>query len=203
VQGSRWYDLTIDGVPVHAGPTPMEYRIDPVMGATRIVSYLYKLAAAHSPWGRATFGNIFAEPASRNTVPERVVVNVDLRHPDAVVLDAMDEAFRRHADHVCGELRLNCSVSEIWHMPVTMFDPDVVHAVRSAATDLGLSNMDIVSGAGHDALYVAKTAPTGMIFIPCRDGVSHNPKEYATPEHMEAGANVLLHAMLRLSRFAQ
>ncbi len=199
VQGARWYDLTIEGQPVHAGPTPMAVRRDPFMGALPILDYCYELAAKYAPWGRATFGDIKAEPGSRNTVPERLIVNVDLRHPDPAVLDEMDRLFRAFVAETCEAKNLQSRVEELWHMPVTEFDPDCVDAVRSATAELGYSSMEMVSGAGHDALYVAKVAPTSMIFVPCKDGVSHNEAEDAKPEDLEAGCNVLLHAMLRMA----
>ena len=199
VQGARWYDLTIEGQPVHAGPTPMAVRRDPFMGALPILDYCYELAAKYAPWGRATFGDIKAEPGSRNTVPERLIVNVDLRHPDPAVLDQMDRLFRAFVAETCEAKNLQGRVEELWHMPVTEFDPDCVDAVRSATAELGYSSMEMVSGAGHDALYVAKVAPTSMIFVPCKDGVSHNEAEDAKPDDLEAGCNVLLHAMLRMA----
>ena len=199
VQGARWYDLTIEGQPVHAGPTPMEVRRDPFMGVLSILNYCYELAAQCAPWGRATFGDIKAEPGSRNTVPERLVVNIDLRHPDPAVLDEMDRLFRDFVDETCEEKGLLGRVEEIWHMPVTEFDPDCVDAIRSATAELGYSSMEMVSGAGHDALYLAKVAPTSMIFVPCKDGVSHNEAEDAKLEDLEAGCNVLLHAMLKMA----
>jgi N-carbamoyl-L-amino-acid hydrolase len=199
VQGARWYDLTIEGQPVHAGPTPMEVRRDPFMGTLPILEYCYELAAQYAPWGRATFGDIKAEPGSRNTVPERLIVNVDLRHPDPAVLDEMDHLFRAFVAETCEAKGLQGRVDELWHMPVTEFDPDCVDAVRSATAELGYSCMEMVSGAGHDAIYLAKVAPASMIFVPCKDGVSHNEAEDAKPEDLEAGCNVLLHAMLKMA----
>ena len=196
VQGARWYDLVIEGEPVHAGPTPMEQRRDPFMAALPLLEYCYQLAADNAPWGRATFGDIRAEPGSRNTVPERLVVNIDLRHPDREVLDDMDRRFQTRVQEVCSERNLSGRVDELWHMPVTEFDPDCVDAVRRATRSLGYSHMEMVSGAGHDSLYLAQVAPTGMIFVPCEEGISHNEAENAKPEDLEAGCNVLLHAML-------
>jgi beta-ureidopropionase / N-carbamoyl-L-amino-acid hydrolase len=200
IQGLRWYDLVIDGDACHAGPTPMEARRDPFMAAAPIIEGCYRLAAAHSPWGRATFGDIRAEPGSRNTVPERLVVNVDLRHPDAAVLDQMDREFRLLAAEHCERYGLDFEVNEIWHMPVTRFAPQCVAAVQGATDMLGYSNMQMVSGAGHDSLYIASVAPTGMIFVPCENGISHNEIENAEPADLEAGCNVLLHAMLAMDR---
>jgi N-carbamoyl-L-amino-acid hydrolase len=199
VQGCRWYDLVIEGEPVHAGPTPMEVRKDPFMGAIHIIEGCYNLAREYGPWGRATFGDIMAEPGSRNTVPERLTVHVDLRHPDPKILDDMDARFREMVARHCEMHKLTGAVQEIWHMPVTQFDEKCVNAVRESTQELGYSNMEMVSGAGHDSLYVAAVAPTSMIFVPCENGISHNEAENATPEDLEAGCNVLLHAMLKMA----
>jgi N-carbamoyl-L-amino-acid hydrolase len=198
IQGLRWYDLVIDGDACHAGPTPMESRRDPFMAAAPIISGCYRLAAAHAPWGRATFGDIRAEPGSRNTVPERLVVNVDIRHPNAAELDAMDREFRELVARECERHGLDYRVDEIWHMPVTAFAPQCVQAVRAATEMLGYNHMVMVSGAGHDSLNLATVAPTGMIFVPCENGISHNELENAKPEDLTAGCNVLLHAMLAM-----
>ena len=199
VQGARWYDLIIEGEPCHAGPTPMEVRKDPFLGALPIMGECYKLAVKYAPWGRATFGDIKAEPGSRNTVPEKLIVNVDLRHPDPDILDEMDRSFRETVQVECERTGLKGSVEELWHMPVTQFAPECVDAVRTATQKLGYSNMEMVSGAGHDSLYVAKVAPTSMIFVPCENGISHNEAENAKQEDLEAGCNVLLHAMLEMA----
>lgn len=198
IQGLRWYDLIIDGEACHAGPTPMESRHDPFMAAAPIIAGCYQLAARHAPWGRATFGDIKAEPGSRNTVPERLIVNLDLRHPDTEILDQMDNAFRELVASECEQRGLEFQVNESWHMPVTKFAPECVKAVRNATERLGYSNMEMVSGAGHDSLYIATVAPTSMIFVPCENGISHNEIENAKPEDLEAGCNVLLHAMLEI-----
>ena len=200
IQGLRWYDLIIEGEACHAGPTPMQARKDPFMAAAPIIAGCYEIAEQYAPWGRATFGDIKAEPGSRNTVPERLTVNVDLRHPDAATLDQMDRAFRDLVEIECEMHALQFQVNECWHMPVTQFAPQCVAAVRSATEKLGYSNMEMVSGAGHDSLYIASVAPTSMIFVPCENGISHNEIENAKPEDLEAGCNVLLHAMLEIDR---
>lgn len=199
IQGSRWYDLIIEGEPCHAGPSPMESRRDPFMAALPILQGCYDLAAQHAPWGRATFGDIKAEPGSRNTVPERLTVCVDLRHPEAEILDAMDREFRQNVAQLCGEKGLEGRVEELWHMPVTRFAPECVDAVREATEQLCYSHMEMVSGAGHDSLYVASKVPTSMIFVPCENGISHNEAENAKAEDLTAGANVLLHAVLKMA----
>ncbi|MEM1153853.1 MAG: Zn-dependent hydrolase [Pseudomonadota bacterium] len=196
IQGCRWYDLIIEGEPCHAGPTPMTSRRDPFMAALPIMQGCYDMAAQHAPWGRATFGDIRAEPGSRNTVPERIVVAVDLRHPELEIFEQMDKDFRALVDSECARYGLTARVEEIWHMPVTAFDTACVDAVRRATAHLHYPHMEMVSGAGHDSLYVATVAPTSMIFIPCENGISHNEAENAKQDDIAAGCNVLLHAML-------
>ncbi|HEY8569877.1 M20/M25/M40 family metallo-hydrolase, partial [Microbulbifer sp.] len=188
------------GQPCHAGPSPMETRRDPFMGLHRILDELYQLAAEHGPWARATFGDIRVEPGSRNTVPEKLVLAVDLRHPDQKILDTMDQRFREIAARVADEAGLEQQIRDEWRSPAVAFDPKCVEAVRSAVAELGYSNKEMVSGAGHDSVYISRVAPTSMIFVPCEKGLSHNEAENAKAEDLEAGANVLLHAMLKMAK---
>ncbi len=196
VQGMRWYDMILEGAASHAGTTPMEARSDPFRALPAILPPLYELAREHAPRARITFGDVRAEPGARNTVPERVVVSVDVRHPDQGVLDAMDAALRRIAAAGCEAAGLTGAVREVWHLPPVSFAPACVEALRRAAERLGYSHMEMLSGAGHDSVYVSRVAPTGMLFVPCENGLSHNEAENAKPEDLEAGANVLLHAVL-------
>ena len=200
IQGMYWFDLILEGQPCHAGPTPMNRRRDPFMGLSSITRRLYELAEVHAPWARVTFGDIRAEPGARNTVPEQLILAVDLRHPDKTVLDGMEKAFRQIAAEECERVGLTHSIREEWRLPPVPFDPLCINAVRHAIKQLDYPAMEMVSGAGHDAGYLAGVAPTGMIFVPCEKGLSHNEAEYATPEDLEAGANVLLHAMLDLAK---
>ncbi len=197
VQGIRWYDLTLTGKPCHAGPTPMEGRQDPVQLLPQILPEVFRLASDNAPWGRATIGDLITEPGSRNTVPEEIRVSVDIRHPDQSVLDAMHEQLEEIVRSADSE-SVQVSLDEIWHSPAIRFDDAVIEAVRSGAAATGLPAMEMVSGAGHDSVYVSRVAPTGMIFIPCRDGLSHNEAEYAAPEDITSGCNVLLNAVLAL-----
>lgn len=196
VQGMRWYDLTIEGQPCHAGPTPMEDRRDPFQGMTAIIDQVYALAKLHGPQARATFGDIKAKPGSRNTVPEQLVLCVDLRHPQQEILDQMDARFRTIVRENCERLGLEGSVRDEWNSPAVEFDTDCISAVSRAAEMLGYSSMKMFSGAGHDSVYVSRVAPTSMIFVPCEGGLSHNEAENASLHDLEAGCNVLLHAIL-------
>ena len=160
VQGMRWYDLTIEGQPCHAGPTPMEVRRDPFQGISRIIQQLYALAEQHGPWARATFGDIKAEPGVRNTLPERVVLAVDLRHPQQEILDQMDTSFRTIVEDSCAQLQLTGTIRDEWHSPAVEFDADCICAVRNATQMLGYPSMEMFSGAGHDSVYVSGVAAT-------------------------------------------
>ncbi len=199
VQGLRWYDLVIKGQEAHAGPTPMGHRRDPVAGLSSIIQRTYLLAEENAPHARVTFGDIKVEPGSRNTVPGRVTLAIDLRHPDPPVLDFMDRDLRSIVKDHCRAAGLTGKLEEVWYMPPVFFAPECIFAVRDAVEGLGLPAMDIVSGAGHDALYLSKVTPTGMIFIPCRGGLSHNEREYASPGDLIAGGNVLLRAVLEIT----
>jgi beta-ureidopropionase / N-carbamoyl-L-amino-acid hydrolase len=196
IQGAYWLDVTLDGVACHAGPTPMEMRRDPWRAACPIIEGAFALAAANAPWGRATIGDVKAMPGSRNTVPERLVISVDLRHPDKLVLEAMVESFRELVSTAAARSKLRAGVEQIWYMPPTAFDPRLVDLIEAAAGNLGLSHRRMVSGAGHDSLHTAQYAPTAMIFVPCAGGLSHNEAEEATSADLAAGANVLLQAVV-------
>jgi N-carbamoyl-L-amino-acid hydrolase len=175
----------------------MERRRDALRAAAALLEDIYQIAHSHAPSGRATVGEFQAYPGSRNTVPGRVRFTVDLRHPDAGTMDAMDHALRAAFERARGQHgRLGFDLDEIWYAPPVAFDLACIGAVRQAASKLGLSAREIVSGAGHDAVYMARVVPTAMIFVPCKDGISHAEIEYASPAACADGANVLLHAVL-------
>lgn len=199
VQGMRWYDLVFTGQEAHAGTTPMERRRDPVAGAVRLLSQIYALNEKHAPHGRATFGDFKVEPGSRNTVPGRLICSLDFRHPDSSVLEEVDREIRSMMRRECQEVGIEGQIDEIWSMPPVEFSPQCRSAIQRAVDMLGYPAMEMISGAGHDAMYLSSITPTGMIFIPCRDGLSHNELEYAEPEHLVAGGNVLLHTILDLA----
>jgi N-carbamoyl-L-amino-acid hydrolase len=196
IQGAYWLDVILDGEACHAGPTPMASRRDPWRAATPIIDGAFALAERNAPWGRATIGDIKALPGARNTVPNRLVVSVDLRHPQADALDSMVLDFRQEVAESARRARIDAQVEQVWFMPPTAFDPGLVELVDAAAADLMLSRSKLVSGAGHDSLNTAKFAPTTMIFVPCAGGLSHNEAEEATQEDLTAGANVLLQAVV-------
>ena len=199
IQGMRWYDLVFIGQEAHAGTTPMERRRDPAAGAARVMQRIYALNEKHAPHGRATFGDFKVEPGSRNTVPGRLTVTLDFRHPDSTVLDEVDREIRSTMETECHAIGIEGYVEEIWHMPPVTFAPQCITAVQNAADLLGYSSKVMISGAGHDAMYLSRIVPTGMIFVPCKEGLSHNELEHTEPEDLIAGGNVLLHTILGLA----
>ncbi len=193
-QGQRWYEVTLTGQEAHAGPTPMPTRRDALLGASRVVDAVNRIGLAHQPLACATVGLMQVFPNSRNVIPGRVFFAIDFRHPDAGVLAAMDGELRQAAAGIAGDIGLEMELEQIWYSPPVPFDAECVNAVRRAAEDGGFAHRDMVSGAGHDSCYIARVAPTAMVFVPCKDGISHNEIESATPEDLAAGCQVLLQA---------
>ena len=201
-QGQRWYEITVTGQEAHAGPTPMPRRRDALVGAARMIDAVNRIGHAHAPYACATVGSLSLSPNSRNTIPGRVFFTVDFRHPDDAVLTAMDGELRAACREAAATQNLEVEVAEFWYFPPTPFDPRLVAAVREAAAAQGYGHQDIVSGAGHDAVYVARVAPTAMVFVPCVGGISHNEIEDAKPEDLTAGCNVLFNAILEAADVA-
>jgi N-carbamoyl-L-amino-acid hydrolase len=200
VMGLSWYDCTVEGMEAHAGPTPMHLRRDALQVATRIMQETVAIANRYPPYGRGTVGMVQVFPNSRNVIPGRVKFSIDLRNVNDALLNTMHEEMTAFVARTSSETGLKIQLERVSYYPPCPFHPDCVGAVRNAAAKLGYSTMDVVSGAGHDAIYVARLAPAGMIFVPCKDGISHNEIEDAQPAHLEAGCNVLLHAMLERAR---
>jgi beta-ureidopropionase / N-carbamoyl-L-amino-acid hydrolase len=196
VLGLRWYDCVVTGMEAHAGPTPMALRKDALQVATRIMQETVAIAHRYPPYGRGTVGFVQVHPNSRNVIPGQVKFSIDLRNVDSERLDAMDKEIRAFIEATSKESGLPITIEQVSYFPPCPFERGCVDAVRSGAETLGYSAMEAVSGAGHDAVYMARLAPAGMVFVPCKDGISHNEIEDAKPEHLEAGCNVLLHAML-------
>ena len=196
VLGIRWFDCTVTGMEAHAGPTPMALRKDAMLAATRIMQDVVAAAHRHPPHGRGTVGMVQVFPNSRNVIPGRGKFSIDLRNSTDALVDAMVAEVKAFADRVAKEHGVQVQIDLVSSYPAQQFHAECVQAVGHAAAKLGYSHMPAVSGAGHDAVYMAKLAPAGMIFIPCKDGISHNEIEDAQPAHITAGCNVLLHAML-------
>ncbi|MGP1677379.1 MAG: Zn-dependent hydrolase [Burkholderiales bacterium] len=193
--GQRWFEVTVSGMDAHAGPTPMHLRRDALLGASFLIQEVNRLAKA-TEHSRGTVGMIVNRPNSRNVVPGETVFSVDFRDIDVSGLDRMEQGLRAAAARITAEQRLDIDIRQTVFFPPCHFDQTCIAAVRDGAERLGYRHMDIVSGAGHDAVYIAGVAPTAMIFVPCEGGISHNEIENATPEDLAAGCNVLLQAVL-------
>lgn len=202
VMGLSWYDCVVTGMEAHAGPTPMGLRKDALQVATRIMQEVVAIANRYPPYGRGTVGMVQVFPNSRNVIPGEVKFSIDLRNVNDTLLNAMHEEMLAFVERTRRDTGLGISIERVSYYPPCPFHPDCVGAVRKATEKLGYSTMDVVSGAGHDAIYAARVAPAGMIFVPCKDGISHNEIEDAKAEHLEAGCNVLLHAMLERAGIA-
>lgn len=196
VMGLRWLQATVTGQDAHAGPTPMHLRRDALLSAARVVDRVNRIALDHQPLGRSTVGYLQVKPNSINVVPGEVRFSIDIRHANAEGLDSMEAAVRAACADVAAGTGTRIELADLSRFAPTQFDPATAGAVRESARRLGLRHMDIVSGAGHDAVYLATLAPTAMIFVPCEKGISHNEVENARPEDLEAGCNVLLHTVL-------
>jgi len=196
VLGIRWFDCTVTGMEAHAGPTPMVLRRDALQLATHLMQEVVASALRHAPHGRGTVGMVQVFPNSRNVIPGGVKFSIDLRNSTDALVDQMAGEVKACAARLSAESGLGIQIEPVSSYSAIGFHAGCIEAVARAAQKLGYSNMPVVSGAGHDAVYMAQLAPAGMIFIPCKDGISHNEIEDAKPEHITAGCNVLLHAML-------
>lgn len=194
-QGQHWYEVTVTGQESHAGPTPMRLRKDALVGAARIVDLVNRIGCEGGEEACATVGILDVHPHSRNVIPGQVFMTVDLRHPDDATLATFDARLRAEAPKICDDLGLGLEIADFWEFPSTPFAPDLVEHVRNAATALGYSHRNIVSGAGHDAVYVARVCPTAMIFIPCENGISHNEAENINQDQSTRGCSVLYEAV--------
>ena len=190
-----WTHITLYGQGAHAGTTPMNYRKDPMMGASRIITELREIILSHSA-AVGTVGRLETYPASINSIPGSVFFTVDTRHHNEKILMGINKDLKNLVNSVCSSEGLENEFTNISINPTVEFDQDCVATVRHSADSLGYSHRDIVSGAGHDACQVNHVAPTGMIFIPCEGGLSHDEAENTTPEHVSAGADVLLNSVI-------
>jgi N-carbamoyl-L-amino-acid hydrolase len=200
VQGVRWYEVTVSGEAAHTGATPMRLRKNALLGSARMIERIDAIAREHAPDAVGTVGLLENRPNSRNVVPGEVFFTVDFRHPDEKVVDAMEAKFRAALAEILQPLKLSYSEAQIWDSPAVKFAPELIECVRIGAQKAGLKSRDMISGAGHDAAYVARVAPTTMIFVPCAGGISHNEAESTSFDECAAGAQVLLNAVLEFDR---
>ncbi len=199
VQGMRWYEVTVKGQEAHTGATPMKLRKNALLGASRMIEAIHQVGMRHLP-GVASVGLIENRPNSRNVVPGEVFFTVDLRHPEETVLDEMEKEYQQALPQIAGELDLELDEKRIWKSPAVKFAPELIECVRHGAEQAGFTTRDMASGAGHDAAYIARVAPTTMIFVPCLGGLSHNEAESTSFEECAAGSQVLLNAVLEYDR---
>ncbi|MGJ3262365.1 MAG: Zn-dependent hydrolase [Salinarimonas sp.] len=203
VQGMRWYEVTLTGREAHTGSTPMRLRKNALVGAARLVDRIDAIALEHAPHAVGTVGLLEVTPNSRNVIPGQVFFTVDFRHPEDAVLAQMETKLHAAIEAVAAEIGLEVDHTKVWDSPPVKFDPDLIAAVRSGAEKAGFPHRDIISGAGHDAAYTARVAPTTMVFVPCEGGLSHNEAESTSFDECAAGAQVLLNALLEYdARFA-
>jgi N-carbamoyl-L-amino-acid hydrolase len=200
VQGMRWYEVTVTGQDAHTGATPMYLRRNALLGAARVINAIDAIAHAFAPDAVATVGLIENRPNSRNVIPGEVFFTIDLRHRDETRLDGMEARMRATLPAILDPLRLTYEEKLIWNSPAVGFAPELIACVRQAAAKSGFPTRDMISGAGHDAVYISRVAPTTMIFVPCLNGISHNEAESTTVEQCAAGAQVLLDAVLEYDR---
>lgn len=199
-QGLGWYDVSITGRGGHAGTTPHASRHDALVAAAEVVLAVDALPGRTSADLRATSGRVLIHPGSRNSIPGRATVEIDLRHPDLEVLETAGRLLREECSAVTTTRGVEVSVTQCVAQSPVAFDEGVLAHVSSAAEALGLSSRRIASGAGHDSMQLAPHIPTGMIFIPCVDGISHDEAELIYPDWAANGANVLLGAVWEACR---
>ncbi|RNF35572.1 Zn-dependent hydrolase [Paracoccus methylarcula] len=202
-QGLWWLQVTLTGKDAHTGSTPMKMRVNAGLGMSRIIEAVHRIAMDHQPNAVGAVGQANVYPNSRNVIPGRAVFTVDFRSPDLDKLNAMRARLEAEAPEIASELGLGIEIEPVGHFDPVTFDPKLAGMLRDAADRLGYSHMDIVSGAGHDACWINRVAPTVMIMCPCVDGLSHNEAEEISPEWASAGADVLLHAVLEAAEIAR
>lgn len=202
-QGLWWLEFTLTGKEAHTGSTPMAMRVNAGLAMARIFEMVQDVAMGEQPGAVGGVGQVRFTPNSRNVLPGKVVFTVDIRSPDLPKLNRMRAAIEEKAAKIAAELGVGCSVEAVGHFDPVTFDPTLVGRVRSAAEKLGLSHMNVISGAGHDACWAAKVAPATMIMCPCVDGLSHNEAEEISQEWAAAGCDVLFHAVVETAEIVE
>jgi beta-ureidopropionase / N-carbamoyl-L-amino-acid hydrolase len=201
-QGIIWSDGKITGFESHAGTTPMPLRRDALAALSEIVLAVERISKAHGPHAVGTVGEAVIAAPSRNVIPGEIAFTTDIRSPASETLEAIDRDLRGAIAEIAARRRVEISFDAIWRKPPTIFNAKLVDAVENATRALGFSHRRITSGAGHDACNLSNVVPAAMIFVPCKDGVSHNELEDATQADCTAGANVLMHTVLALAGVA-
>lgn len=197
----RWLEVTLTGRQSHAGTTPMDRRADAALAAARVIDLVDAIGRGHGPDGRGTVCTLALEPDAGSVIAGGARLMVDLRHSSEDELDAMQDRLQAGLAELPRSCGVRATTRDLWIQPRIRFDPSCVDLVQTGADAAGLTSRRMLSGAGHDAGYVAGVVPTAMIFVPCRGGVSHHPDEWASPEAVREGAQVLLDAVrLRADR---
>ncbi|TYO90047.1 Zn-dependent hydrolase [Oceanicella actignis] len=202
-QGLSWTQVTVVGKEAHTGSTPMPMRKNAGLGMARILQLVDEIAWSHKPHAVGAAGHVEVHPNSRNVIPGKAVFTVDFRSPDKAVIEDMENRLREGAKKICDEMGLEVAFEKVGGFDPVEFDKDCVAAVRRAAERLGYSHMDIISGAGHDACWINRVAPTAMVMCPCVDGLSHNEAEEISKEWAAAGADVLFHAVVETAEIVE
>ena len=202
-QGLSWTQVTIEGKDSHTGSTPMPMRKNAGLGMARVLELVDQIAWSHKPDAVGAAGHIDVYPNSRNVIPGKAVFTVDFRSPDKAVIADMENKLRLGASELCGQMGLSVSFEKVGGFDPVEFDAGCVTAVRNAAERLGYSHRNLISGAGHDACWINRVAPTAMVMCPCVDGLSHNEAEEISPDWAAAGANVLFHAVLETAEIVE
>jgi len=195
-QGLKWLQVTLTGKEAHTGSTPMPKRRNAGLGMARVIELVHEIAMDYQPDAVGAVGHMEVFPNSRNIIAGRTVFTIDIRSPEKEVLDAMDGRIREGIDTICEALDIQYKIEQVGHFDPVTFDAGCVKAIRDAADRLGYTHRNIVSGAGHDACWINRVAPTAMVMCPCVDGLSHNEAEEITKEWASAGADVLFHAVV-------
>lgn len=195
-QGLKWLEVTLIGKESHTGSTPMPMRVNAGLGMARMTELVNEIALSHAPYAVGAIGQCDVYPNSRNIIPGKTVFTVDFRHPEKDIITDMETRFRAGAKDIADGIGLQMSIEEVGGFDPVAFDEDCVTAVRNAAERLGYSHQNLVSGAGHDACWINRVAPTAMVMCPCVGGLSHNEAEEISPEWAAAGTNVLFHAVV-------
>ena len=195
-QGLNWLQVTLTGRESHTGSTPMPMRKNAGLGMAKITNLVHEIAMSHQPDAVGAVGQCNVYPNSRNIIPGKVVFTIDFRSPSFDTQDDMEKRLYEGAKSICKDLDLELEIEKVGHFDPVTFDKECVSKIRGAAERLGYSHRDIISGAGHDACWINKVAPTAMVMCPCVDGLSHNEAEEISQDWAVAGSNVLFHAVL-------
>ncbi len=202
-QGLNWLQITLHGKESHTGSTPMPMRVNAGLGMARITELVNDIALGHAPLAVGAIGHCDVFPNSRNIIPGKTVFTVDFRHPDKAIISDMESQLRAGAKKISDDIGLEMEIEQVGGFDPVEFDKDCVDAVRRAADRLGYSHRDLVSGAGHDACWINRSAPTSMVMCPCVDGLSHNEAEEISPDWAAAGTNVLFHAVVETAQIVE